>query len=436
MQRIAINTNFKLYMILAVYTLLILFGTNIPVFSYAALLFGLVVIIFQPLDINIYTIVFIMHFATIFKISAVGQSFFTYIFLVFILYYCCNKMRISKIELSILGFGLYLVLGQIFLGVGLNITRTIKLVISLELIYWVWKNRYKIIPEKIFQLYIWGVIISSFVSLWGTQLFNINQYVMGKEFRYEGEYLNRFSGLYTDPNYYGVNLIIAACLMIILYHVGKMKMRTFAAGMFALSYFAISTYSKSVFLMLVLPMGLFVYSQYRQRHYLFCAFSLVAAVWLIVLAFSGSISSLDVVFSRLQGKSLNKLTTGRVDLWRSYIQNIIEESKYLMFGRSINYPLLNEEAAHNTYIQLIYYLGIIGTTWLMLILHRMSSIRKQKKNLLNYSVLITILAMYFFLSELFYFDVPFHLILCILVMNFDMNYTSLHYMRGINIKNG
>lgn len=42
---------------------------------------------------------------------------------------------------------------------------------------------------------------------------------------------------------------------------------------------------------------------------------------------------------------------------------------------------------------------------------------KRKKNILNYSVLICILLMYFFLSEVLYFDPPFHIILSFLVLN-------------------
>lgn len=424
MRGIKINTNKKLYTVLAVYTLFILLGIKIVIFSYVALLLGVLLIISQPLDINIYTLVFIMNLASIFKTSADGQSFFTYIMIAFVLCFNMSK-RISKVGMSILLLGVYLVCTQIIFGNYLHITRTIKLVISIEFIYCIWKNKPRIIVGKVFQLYVSGLIVSSIIALFGSELFNIKQYVMEKAFQYGNAYLNRFSGLYADPNYYGVNIIIAACLLIVLFHTSKIKITAFIMDMVALIYFAISTYSKSVFLMFIVPIGLFIYSQYKQRHRLVCLFSMVFAILLIIVVFSGNISGLDVIFSRLQGNNLNELTTGRFDLWIGYFNTITTELKYILFGRGISYPLLNGHAAHNTYIQLIYYLGIVGTVWLMLILFSMNKARRIKRNLLNYSVLFTIVIMYFFLSELFYFDAPFHVMLSILVLNYNMDMKNI-----------
>ena len=64
----------------------------------------------------------------------------------------------------------------------------------------------------------------------------------------------------------------------------------------------------------------------------------------------------------------------------------------------------------------------MGTVLLSLVFYALIKIRKgtSKSNLLNYSVWISIALMYFFLSELFYFDWAFHILIAICVLKMDM----------------
>lgn len=153
---------------------------------------------------------------------------------------------------------------------------------------------------------------------------------------------------------------------------------------------------------------------------------------IIVLAFSGQIPALEVVVKRflasdtLDGMDINRLTTGRSDIWLMYAKYLISNSKILLFGQGIGAGYY-QHAPHSTYIDFLYFLGIAGTILLMgslLAISKQSRIFKTKRNILNYCVMICVVVMYTFLSELFFFDIPFHLFVAITVLNLNKNDTS------------
>ena len=138
----------------------------------------------------------------------------------------------------------------------------------------------------------------------------------------------------------------------------------------------------------------------------------------------GTIDIFKVMTERFQstGGDINKLTTGRFDLWISYIEYLIINPKYLILGKGIGAGILGK-AAHNTYVELLYHFGVLGTAFFISVLKqfRMLSYTNIKRNMMNYSVLVCILIMYFFWGEIFYFDSPFHLVLVIAVLNINMD---------------
>ena len=130
------------------------------------------------------------------------------------------------------------------------------------------------------------------------------------------------------------------------------------------------------------------------------------------------------MLSRIDDASdVNSLTTGRSNIWLSYCEFFLDNPFSTLFGGGFGAPLWQSHGAHNTYIDLIYYLGIIGTVLLALMFNALIKIRKgpSKFNLLNYSVWISVATMYFFLSELFYFDWAFHILIAILISKMDLS---------------
>src|SRR5699024_8755203 len=97
-----------------------------------------------------------------------------------------------------------------------------------------------------------------------------------------------------------------------------------------------------------------------------------------VLIIAGRITIFDIVFERLsQADDIESLTTGRSRIWKEYLSYFAEHAELLVFGRGLGAGLINRSASHNTYIDILYYLGIVGGA---LMLGMLGSIAKQRES--------------------------------------------------------
>ena len=175
--------------------------------------------------------------------------------------------------------------------------------------------------------------------------------------------------------------------------------------------------------MMLLPLLMLLYSKIKQRKYLVLIILLIATVILMINIFAGKIEAFETVLSRFEGEEdAASITTGRTDLWVSYMQYLKQNLAVLFFGVGFSGQLVNGIAPHNTYIDLLYYMGVVGAFLLIIVVASIlkSVATPSKKTFLNYSVFLSIAIMYFFLSELFYFDWPFHIALAILTLKTNM----------------
>ena len=133
----------------------------------------------------------------------------------------------------------------------------------------------------------------------------------------------------------------------------------------------------------------------------------------------------STVFGRLSAAKgdLNALTTGRFNVWVYNFEYFGEHPWQFLFGKGINSPLINNKGHHNVYIEMLWHLGLIGELMVFALLAQICHIvpRKAKRNPMNYCVLLCPAVMYFFLSVLFYFDPPYHLMIAFTVLNLDLD---------------
>lgn len=428
---ISIKSNKIRWAISAVLALLILFGTYRNVFSLAAfLIFGLM-LVFCDKETNLLQIFFVLPMANIFKLSPGVQSFFTIVILVYVILHLVLPRQATFIVML---FAVYIVAGQLFAG-DLNIFRAVKLVFNLLFLSSILNKETEIRNKELFLSYIIGNIVASVFGLMDSGFFKIESYIGTKALGEAGqeEMIYRFTGLYADPNYYNVGIIISLCLAAILFYRNEIRLWVLALLSAPMVYFLVLTYSKSALIMLLLPVFMFLYSLYRKRNYVAVVISIFCVLTVVALVLTGQIDALDVVLERIsesetsEGMDINALTTGRFALWTSYIKHLISNIEVGIFGSSIAAGLVNSRASHNTYIDLIYYLGAVGTTLLLSILMVISKQSRTvtiKRNFMNYSVIICMVTMYFFLSELFYFDPPFHIYIAISVLNMKFEKTN------------
>lgn len=87
---------------------------------------------------------------------------------------------------------------------------------------------------------------------------------------------------------------------------------------------------------------------------------------------------------------------------------------------------VGNKAAHNTYIDFLYYLGLVGTI-LNLICWKVCFLaceEKRKLKLLNLCGITIIIIMYFFLSMFFAYDLIFHVMIAWIYFKMDLSYSK------------
>lgn len=410
----------RIYLLSFAVCFAIVAGTFNNKFSYLALAISLASIVLLNEDDAICFMMVVMSFANIFKTSPGGQSFFTYLMLFFVLWYFAKSRRIYKTLLITMALLLVYLVFQIYFS--FHILRTIKFAANILFIYFALSYCTVDNIRKMFVFYIFGVVVTSSLSAFGV-IPNLSDYIGLKEMMLQGEKIVRFAGMYADPNYYTINLIISLCLIVILGHKKLIGVIPSVGLSALLIFFAGMTASKSAFLMLVLPLCFLIYSKLKKRNYFVLLVVAVLSIVAVNLLFSGKIEIFNNALSRIDNAAdVNSLTTGRSNIWISYCEFFLDHPVSTLFGRGFGAQLWQSHGAHNTYIDMIYYLGIVGTLLLLLVFYALIKIRKgpSKFNLLNYSVWICVAIMYFFLSELFYFDWAFHILIAICVFKMDM----------------
>lgn len=405
-----------------IFTILIYSCTLNRIFCYMAFILGAYLVFKYEFEMVLPLFMFIMPMSTIFKTSAGGTSYFTYLELLLVVVYLVrNKLRIRKPELGILFFGGYIIITQIF-NDSFSIAMTIKMIVYLFLISIATNIEIKKIYRPCFMMFIMGLIVSSIMGLINIPGFQVREFIAIKTDLVLGGVYDRFAGLYGDPNYYTINLIIALSLLIILYLKNEIKLFQCIVLSAVLIYFAALTVSKSALLMLCFPALMLLYVFIKKKNVFGIVFIIIIMSSAVLLLMNNQIGIFAGVINRLSNTNTD-ITSGRIELWKLFFEYLQNNPIQFLFGRSIAYYMLNGHVAHNTYIDIVYELGIFGGIifiCLLVYIVRGSKVNFQKKSLINYSIIAIIIIMYTFLSEFQYFDPPFHIIMAAMVLNLGM----------------
>ena len=419
---------------LALCTFLILLDTAVGKIAFVTFGITAIAVFFGRDDFVMLNMVYLMPFALIFKPSASATSFYTYLFL---LYVAKQLIYGNKFSGYLFIFFVYLVAVQ-FLMHTFNALRSIKLFANILFVYYAFRERDKYKKTDLYIAYIIGFTLASLIAFMNSNVFRIELYI--GEIDYVGDKV-RYSGLNPDCNFYSVNVVTALCLLIVLYQ--KKKLPNILLGGIAaiLVFCAISTYSKSVLIMLVFPVYLFWWMNKKENKIVMQVIMVAAVIFFIVNLLAGKIDALSTVLGRLEkgGGDLDALTTGRTRLWRIYLEYYSRHPFTTLFGFGLGSGLvLSGKASHNTYIDMIYYIGIVGEIWMFITVNSLSKERRDltyKRQIINYSINIVIAIMYFFLPGLFDHQLPILLLLGFLLLEGDAKPLSLVERIGMEKRN-
>ena len=400
-------------------------GTASSVFTLLA--FGIIAmqIVFGEEDFSWQMIFALNSFSVIFKLSPRSTSLFTYIILLYCVILFWKRRTLPPAWVI---FAIYLVAVPVLTMrlYAFNILRWIKLLCGLLMAYYYFDDDAPRNDTEVFGAFIFGFLGASFTRLIDSNVFRIERFLdeidtvgdAGTEF----VEVVRYAGLSNDANYYTVNLIISMCLLIILLYQRKVPIPLFLVLTAMLLYFDVSTYSKSAMLMLIIPVSVFVYTVQKSDRRSLRVAMLCGAVGVIVFLVLTGGGPFGVVLSRMSSGEgdLSKLTTGRTRIWLWNLEFFRDHPGWFLIGKGINGELINNRSHHNTYIEFIYHLGLIGTGLILSLLGQIGPSRHPKKrNIMNYCVLAAVLMMYMFLSALLFYDFPFQIILVLIVLNMD-----------------
>lgn len=219
-----------------------------------------------------------------------------------------------------------------------------------------------------------------------------------------------------DPNYYSVNLILAFTITIIL-HLKKRINPILAFGIYGLlTLFGALTGSKSFLLMVALAYIWLIIEAFKHKRFIFGTILLLASAIAVSFILSGRIGLFDSVLLRIsRANSINELSTGRIGLWKMYIDAFFSDPLKMLFGNGME-KMFTYTAPHNTYLDYIDVFGIIGSTLFAMTIYYTTRKSEKTQGIIYKLPFWVLIIMFFSLSMLRYLDLSYQLLLAIVFM--------------------
>lgn len=181
----------------------------------------------------------------------------------------------------------------------------------------------------------------------------------------------RRSGFYGDANFYTAQITAAlggglVCLL-------RETRRSRSVFLFILQvlllYCGFLSGSKSFVLITLVLLLLWIVGLFRLQGRGFFKLLLILAAILVTvfIATSEMFRDLIQVFeTRFSFRSnISDFTTGRTDVWKEYAQELLYNWKTLFLGEGYTKSIIGEKSTHNTLLQMVFQLGLLGTTVLI-----------------------------------------------------------------------
>lgn len=313
-------------------------------------------------------ILFFLPFAPLIKIRPGTISFFTIALLVIYLIYIVMGSRNINVYHMVPGLCLIAVALVVKTFYGYTIDNSFIL-FSASLLLVPFLTRELDTEYDFYWLTVFfalGIIIASISAKYLAVFPNIIKYI-GTNLGYA---IVRHSGFYGDPNFYSAHITAALSGTLILLLNNKSKRVSVAIILtFLLVYCGFMSVSKSFMLVAIalffvwIVEFMFVKGRVSAKLMIILTFIIAVAFMLSSTVFTDLIGNMISRFS--SSKNLSDFTTGRIDIWMSYLKELSENPFLLLFGKGFTSVLIDGRAAHNTIIQAVYQFGLFGCIFLL-----------------------------------------------------------------------
>lgn len=409
-----------------------------PIFAVVFLLTAVFII----LEKNVNSFLYILYLFPLMTLFSFNNDFgLTYWFLLVCVFVGVNLIvsfinfikKKEKVNLPVA-----IILGVLALYLSIPFSGNIKFLSLLE--SYVWLSLFYIIFSKIKLISVkkqvvassCGFLFSGFVGLF----VKVIPYIASKIDIFYSSGLYRFSGALVNPNvYYSFGLLCLSVLIVLL--INKKISNLYFILILPILIFCYATLSKTfilAYLIFVFAVGITTIIKFDKSKLKVFLYLLLCTIFTMLILFNYTKAYIDRFFNtnlmpldevvQLIPKSdkeapkfvevdtknseaaalVNTMTTGRLQVWKIYFNNIKEHDAF-MFGFGINTANgLIYENTHNTYLQILYEVGIAG--YLLLIAIAIYYIVKTKSMLFKkldkgYWIPFVVLACDFMTENLF-----------------------------------
>jgi O-antigen ligase len=264
--------------------------------------------------------------------------------------------------------------------------------------------------------YIYGAVLGGLLGL-------IDFLITGRGINVYG--VARMDGIFGDGNYYSVAMAFAIALVLVLIlHKNKISFIDVTA-LAILALLGFETISRG-FLITFAVIGLIfiVYFVFSRQMKLIYKFSSIFSIALFAAIAISKTDILDRYVIRMTSKDIVS-GNGRFDLWSYYLNSLFSsrEGPFIGLGSSIKaialHPTLQME--HNTYVQFLYSIGIVGSVLFLLVAVAFYKDVKMvcasgKKSPLTFLPIVSTLCSVFFISAMTWENFIYPLFIGILVL--------------------
>ena len=406
-----------------VFSVLLTLRSVINVFVYPLILVGAVTVALLPLGTCLPILCFLLPFANIIKISPGQISLFTVFFAIYVLRIIFKTGRLNR---------MFLLTAFIFAGYCLAFSGPEKIIVIVTMVCGFTMLREATESDDydyrhVLYAFCFGIIISSCLGMLREQLPIIESFSKdGMHKIGHEEYAARFVGLNINPNYYTMDISVALSCLVTTICTHKMKpieMILFVV----LAVFGLMSVSKSFLLVLVVMVVILLLNSLRRGGTAFfkLSFVLILAGVLILTFAKEAVETYMLRLNEDPSSDLSSITTGRTDIWFEYIKTTLKNVKTLFFGAGLGMQL--ERAPHNTYLEMVYYIGAVGVVLYLFVFKSSIAIKKFPKNIIYYVPILIILIRFMGIGMFIQDTLWYYMVIICLLLKEANKFTKFKY---------
>lgn len=412
----------KDYAIFVIISICIIFSFYVSIVAMLGLIIGIIYVLKNENLKGFLLLFFILPFAQVFKISANTTSLYTILeFIMVIKLFKTNPNLKKKFIYCVICFVLYVICVSLIAD-HFDALKILKLFMGLSLLYFFIDTYRESSLFDITNSMSLGMIISSTIGMFKTSIPGLAKMYNDFNLQYiNGLRVTRFSGTFTDPNYYSVAIVINLGLIICCLTVmNKFNLKYTIIGI-VLMLLGFLTYSKSYLLMLIFLVLIVMKLLINNKKVIVSLLMISLILLIFVTGIYQKIPIIQSILSRFENSNnIDSLTTGRYEIWKNYISYIKNNNRVFWIGDGIGAPYIIG-ATHNMYIEIWYYIGLIGIVYYFFSIKGILFHKKiNKSKLINFFMLVSVLMMYIFLAGFTAFEFPFYMMVSWIIINTNL----------------